>query len=79
MGKLRFISSKDFALSTALGVEFATIMCLGTFGGFWVDKKLNTFPWFLLAGAIAGFILALFILIKHAKVVIHTANTENKK
>lgn len=80
MGKTRFISRKDLAISTALGAEFALIMCLGTFCGFWLDKKLNTFPWFLLLGAVFAFALALFILVKHAKAATRSeVKIENKK
>ena len=76
MGKSRFISKKDFALTTALGMEFALIMCLGTFGGYYLDKKINTFPLFLLVGAAFAFALALYVLIKHAKAA---TRKENKK
>ncbi len=76
MGKSRFISRKDFALISTLGIEFALIMCLGTFGGYYLDKKLNTFPWFLLVGAVIGFAFAMFILIAHAKAA---TRAENKK
>ena len=76
MGKSRFISKKDFALTTALGMEFALIMCLGTFGGYYLDKKINTFPLCLLVGAALAFALALYALIKHAKTA---TDKENKK
>ena len=80
MGKSRFISKNDFALSTALGIEFALIMCLGAFGGFWLDKKLNTFPWFLLVGSMVSFGFALFVLITHAKAATRlTKNTQEDK
>lgn len=80
MGKSRFISKKDLAISTALGAEFALIMCLGTFGGWWLDKKINTFPWFLLLGAGLGFVFALYVLVMHAKAATRTkVKLENKK
>lgn len=76
MGKSRFISKKDFALISTLGIEFALIMCLGTFGGYYLDKKINTFPLFLLVGAALAFALALYVLVKHAKAA---TRKENKK
>ncbi len=79
MGKSSFISKKDFALTTALGMEFALIMCLGTFGGYCLDKKINTFPWFLLLGALFGFAFALYVLIMHANLATQLEKTENKK
>ena len=63
MGKSRFISKKDFALTTALGMEFALIMCLGTFGGYYLDKKINTFPLCLLVGAALAFVSIQFSLL----------------
>lgn len=67
MGNRSGISGKDFTLISTLGIEFALIMCFGTFGGLWLDRKTNTFPWCLLVGAVLGFALALFVLVSHAK------------
>lgn len=78
MAKRSFISKKDFALSTALGIEFALIMCLGTFGGWWLDKKLNTFPWLILVCSMLAFAFAIFVLLKHAKAVSREKNNINK-
>lgn len=79
MGKRSFISKKDFALISTLGIEFALIMCLGTFGGYYLDKKLSTYPWFLLVGAALGFALALSVLVMHAKAATLKEKTESKK
>lgn len=78
MAKRSFISKKDFALSTALGIEFALIMCLGAFGGWWLDKKLNTFPWLILVCSVLAFAFAIFVLVKHAKAVTREKNNINK-
>ncbi|MDD2805313.1 MAG: AtpZ/AtpI family protein [Elusimicrobiales bacterium] len=37
-----------------IGLELAGAVLLGFFGGFWLDKKLDTLPWLTLAGAVAG-------------------------
>lgn len=80
MGKSRFISKKDFVLISTLGIEFALIMCLGTFGGLWLDRRLNTFPWLLLTGAVIAFGFALYVLVMHAKAATRVGiKTENKK
>ena len=76
MVKSRFISKKDFVLISTLGIEFALIMCLGTFGGLWLDRKINTFPWFLLVGAALAFAFALYVLVAHAQAA---TRKENKK
>jgi|GEM_PF-2446061 hypothetical protein len=80
MGNRKIIAKKDFILISTLGIEFALIMCLGTFGGLWFDRKLNTFPYLILAGSLIAFILALYVLIMHAKAATRTeVKTENKK
>ena len=79
MGNRRFVSRKDFALISTLGIEFAIIMCLGAFGGLWIDRKLNTFPWFILVGSMLGFALALFILIIHAKAATRKENNGSEQ
>lgn len=78
MAKRSFISKKDFALSTALGIEFALIMCLGAFGGWWLDKKLNTFPWLILLASVLSFAFAMVVLVKHAKAATREKNDINK-
>lgn len=80
MGKRSIIAKKDFVLISTLGIEFALIMCFGTFGGFWLDKKINTFPCFILVGAALAFAFALYVLVSHAKAATRTGTkTENKK
>ena len=80
MGKSRFVSKKDFALISTLGIEFALIMSFGTFGGLWLDEKINTYPCFVLIGAALAFALALYVLIMHAKAATDSeVKTENKK
>jgi len=37
-----------------IGLELAGAVLLGFFGGFWLDKKLDTLPWLTLAGAVIG-------------------------
>ena len=37
-----------------IGLELAGAVLLGFFGGFWLDKKLDTLPWLTLAGAVLG-------------------------
>ena len=43
-----------------LGWTFAVTMALGVLGGWWLDGKLGTRPWLLLAGAALG-ITAAFV------------------
>ena len=80
MGKRSIITKKDFILISTLGIEFALIMCLGTFGGLWFDRKLNTFPYLILTGSFIAFAFALYVLVMHAKATTRSeVKTGNKK
>ena len=37
-----------------LGWTFAAAVGLGCFAGWWLDKKLGTAPWLLVAGSVLG-------------------------
>ena len=37
-----------------IGLELAAGVLLGLWGGYWLDKKLGSIPWFTLGGAVAG-------------------------
>ncbi len=41
-----------------LGWTFAATMAAGVLGGWWLDEKLGTRPWLLLAGALLGIVTA---------------------
>ena len=76
MGKGKFINKNDFVLISTLGIEFALIMCIGTFCGLYLDKKIDTFPWLSLVGSFIAFALSLYVLVMHAKAA---TKKENKK
>jgi len=42
------------------GIGFFIVLCIlgGTFAGHWLDGKLGTHPWILIAGLFAGIIIA---------------------
>jgi F0F1-type ATP synthase assembly protein I len=42
------------ALTTTIGVELAVAVSLGYYGGQYLDKKMATGPWFVLAGVLIG-------------------------
>ncbi len=37
-----------------IGLELAVAVLLGFWGGYWLDKKLDSAPWLMLGGAAAG-------------------------
>ena len=57
-------SAKEHLVISTLGLEFATAVCLLTAAGWWVDRRWNTAPWGILAGACGGFALAMYILLR---------------
>lgn len=57
---------EDHLIITGLGIEFALIMCIGFFAGYFLDKRWDTLPYFTLVGAFCGFSLALYVLINTA-------------
>lgn len=44
------------------GVQFAATIALCTAGGWWLDSRLGTSPWLLLAGALLGAVAAFYHL-----------------
>ena len=52
---------------SGLGVEFAGVIFLFCFFGYKLDEKLQTSPWFFLAGFFLGFIGMLYIIIKDTR------------
>lgn len=61
------IRKQDHLLITGLGIEFCVIMCLGFFGGYFLDEKWGSSPVYTLLGSASGFALGLYILITTAK------------
>jgi F0F1-type ATP synthase assembly protein I len=47
-----------------LGAQFAVVVGLFTWVGWWADRKLGTTPWFLLAGALLGFVGSFLAIVK---------------
>ncbi len=64
---LKDFSAQDHVAITTLGLEFATAEILGVGFGFWLDKKYNSSPWLLVTGAVAGFMLGMYIVWRRAK------------
>lgn len=60
-------SKQDHVEITTLGLEFATAEGLGVWVGYWLDGKFGTSPWLLVIGALAGFALGFYIILRAAK------------
>jgi F0F1-type ATP synthase assembly protein I len=71
------LNKKDNFITAGLGIQFALIMCLGFFGGQWLDERFDMSPLFLLLCCAAAFALGIYIIVKSAKII--AAATEEKK
>lgn len=71
-------SKQDHMEITTLGLEFALSEILGVWLGYWLDGKLGTGPWLLIAGACAGFALGFYIIVRAAKNMSRGAANLNK-
>lgn len=47
-----------------IGFEFAITICVVAAIGWYLDRRLNTFPWLLVAGAAVGFAAGLIRMIR---------------
>ena len=65
------IQKGDHFIIAGLGIEFTIIMCLGFFGGRWLDNKFDTSPVFLLLCCAAAFALSIYILVVSAKAAVN--------
>lgn len=70
---------QDHLLITGLGTEFCIIMLIGTFAGYFIDKKLETSPFFILIGVAGGFALGLYVLINTALNISKKWEKQNKE
>lgn len=60
-------SKQDHLEITTLGLEFAMSEILGVFIGYKMDIFFKTSPWFIVLGALAGFCLGFYIILRSAK------------
>jgi F0F1-type ATP synthase assembly protein I len=49
---------------TTVGLQFVVVLLLPIGGGYWLDGKLNTLPWFTLAGFLLGAVAAMVGVIR---------------
>jgi ATP synthase protein I len=45
---------------TGIGFYIAACILIGVLSGLWLDNKLNTRPWLMLAGLLFGLVLAIY-------------------
>lgn len=55
------------AFALGAGTELVVSVLLGFFAGRWLDARLNTTPWLMLAGSMTGIAVGLFQLIRTAQ------------
>jgi len=69
------LGEKSYFKYAGLGLEIAVALSAPILGGYWVDTKLNTTPYFLLAGIFIGLLLLIGMFIRLSKDV----NSKSKK
>jgi F0F1-type ATP synthase assembly protein I len=47
-----------------IGLELAAAVLLGFWAGYWLDKKLGTAPWLMLAGAAGGMAAGFYLVVR---------------
>jgi len=57
----------DLMRYATVGLEFVATFGLMLACGFWLDRRLNTMPGFLLTGAAFGFAVGLYRLLRRAR------------
>jgi F0F1-type ATP synthase assembly protein I len=55
---------RDLAPYLGIGTSLAVTVLLGIGGGYWLDARFGTRPWFLLLGGVLGLALALYQFFK---------------
>lgn len=54
----------DLARYSGLGLSFAVTLLVFAAGGWWLDRKLESSPWFLIVGVFVGFGLSLYSMLQ---------------
>lgn len=54
----------DIYRYAGVGVQFAAVIAVFGFGGYWLDGKLGTLPLFLIVGTFLGFGLSTYSLVR---------------
>ena len=55
---------RDSAPYLGIGTSLAVTVLLGIGGGYWLDSRFGTKPWFLMLGGVLGLCLALYQFFK---------------
>lgn len=61
---------KTLGILSTVGLAMALSIAIGAYGGYWVDRWLDTSPWFSLIGLGMGIVAAfrnLYIMYKRSK------------
>ena len=66
MGRFRE-ALKGYHLAMQISGTLVLIIFCSLFGGIWLDRKLGTKPWLMLALMIVGFVFAMYTVIRIAK------------
>ena len=62
-----------------VGLDFAVAVAIGTYGGWWLDKKLGWTPWLTILGLLFGVAAGFNVLYKAAKRLKEETEREERK
>lgn len=62
-----------------VGLDFAVAVAIGTYGGWWLDKKLGWTPWLTIVGLLFGVAAGFNVLYKAAKRLKEETEREERK
>jgi len=62
-----------------VGLDFAVAVAIGTYGGWWLDKKLGWTPWLTIAGLLFGVAAGFNVLYKAAKRLKEETEREDRR
>jgi Putative F0F1-ATPase subunit Ca2+/Mg2+ transporter len=58
---------QDLGSTAGLGLQCGAILTACTLGGLWLDRRLGTLPWLLLAGVTLGLITGFYLIIQRSR------------
>jgi F0F1-type ATP synthase assembly protein I len=62
---------------TGIGFYIAACILLGVFAGLWLDNKLNSKPWFMIGGLLAGLGVAIYGVYRMIQPLMNNKDKEN--
>jgi F0F1-type ATP synthase assembly protein I len=66
---------QDYGKYLSFGLQLVVLLCMGVFGGLYVDRKYGHSPW----GVLGGFIIALAVIVYNFVVLVKDLENKEKE